>query len=132
LNEFTLKIPFILNQLYVDGEHFKKNCHFDLIQGEKLSFRLIPSLTQSHTKTFSETVREDQGGYKTTKKKHYFLCVSSLREEVILAKERISLIDNSVSPCMLVDQRELKEGDWDILSGCPLDLNCHAHILLVS
>jgi len=24
---------------------------------------------------------------------------------------------------MLVDQRELKEGDWDTLSGCPLDLN---------
>ena len=48
------------------------------VQGEtELSFRFIPSLTQSHTKPRTETVRE----------------------EVILAKEGISLKDNSVSPC---------------------------------
>ena len=48
------------------------------VQGEtELSFRLIPSLTQSHTKPRTKTVRE----------------------EVILAKEGISLKDNSVSPC---------------------------------
>ena len=51
----------------------------DYIQGEtELSFRLIPSLTQFHTKPRTETVRE----------------------EVVLAKEGISLKDNSVSPCM--------------------------------
>ena len=43
-----------------------------------LSFRLIPSLTQSHTKPRTKTVRE----------------------EVILAKEGISLKDNSVSYCI--------------------------------
>jgi len=42
----------------------------------KLFFRLIPSLTQSHTKPRTETVRE----------------------EVILAKEGISLKDNFFSP----------------------------------
>ena len=48
-----------------------------ILQGEtELSFRLIPSLTQSHTKPRTETVRE----------------------EAILAKEGISLEDNSVSP----------------------------------
>ena len=48
------------------------------IQGEtELSFRLIPFLTQSHTKPRTKTVRE----------------------EVILAKEGISLKDNYVSPC---------------------------------
>ena len=46
------------------------------IQGEtELSLRLIPSLTQSHTKPRTKTVRE----------------------EVFLAKEGISLKDNSVS-----------------------------------
>ena len=49
---------------------------FIIVQGEtELSFRLIPSLTQSHTKPRTKTVRE----------------------EVILAKEGISLKDNSVS-----------------------------------
>ena len=48
------------------------------IQGEtEFSFRLIPSLTQSHTKP-RNTV--------------------TVREEVILAKEGKSLKDNSVSP----------------------------------
>ena len=48
------------------------------VQGEtELSFRLIPSLTQSHTKPHTKTVRE----------------------EVILAKEGMSLKDNSVSYC---------------------------------
>ena len=47
------------------------------VQGEtELSFRLIPSLTQSHTKPSNKTVRE----------------------EVILALEGISLKDNSVYP----------------------------------
>ena len=47
-------------------------------QGEtELSFRLKPSLTQSHTKPRTKTVRE----------------------EIILAKEGISLKDNSVSYC---------------------------------
>ena len=47
------------------------------LQGEtELSFRLIPSKIQSHTKPHTETVRK----------------------EVILAKEGISLKDNSVSP----------------------------------
>ena len=50
------------------------------IQGEtELSFMLIPSLAQSHTKPHTKTVRE----------------------EVILAKEGISLKDNSVSPCII-------------------------------
>ena len=45
------------------------------IQGEtELSFRLIPSLTQSHTKP----------------------CTKTVREKVTLAKE-----DNSVSPCTM-------------------------------
>ena len=49
------------------------------IQGEtELSFRLIPSLTQSHTKPRTNTVRD----------------------EVILAKEGVSLKDNSVSYCI--------------------------------
>jgi hypothetical protein len=52
-----------------------------VVQGEtELSFRLIPSLTQSHTKPRIETVRE----------------------EVIIAKEGISLKDNSVSYCTAV------------------------------
>ena len=52
------------------------------IQGEtELSFRLIPSKIQSHTKPLTETVRK----------------------EVILAKEGISLKDNSVSPRTIVD-----------------------------
>jgi len=52
-----------------------------IIQGEtELSFRLIPSLTQSHTKSHTKTVRE----------------------EGILAKEGISLKDNSVSYCTYV------------------------------
>ena len=49
-----------------------------LVQGETESFRLIPSLIQSHTKPHTKTVRE----------------------KVILAKEGISLKDNSVSPCI--------------------------------
>ena len=51
------------------------------VQGEtELSFRLIPSLTQSHTKPRTKTGRK----------------------EVILAKEGISMKDNSVSYCMYV------------------------------
>ena len=55
-----------------------------LIQGEtELSFRLIPSLTQSHTNPRSKTVRE----------------------RVISAKEGIGLKDNSVSPCTIIDMK---------------------------
>ena len=51
------------------------------VQGEtELSFRLIPSLTEYHTKPRTETVRE----------------------EVILSKEGISLKDNSVSYCICI------------------------------
>ena len=60
---------------------FEAYLRVNYIQGEtELSFRLIPSLTQSHTKSHAKTVRE----------------------EVILAKEGISLKDNSVSPCMYI------------------------------
>ena len=60
--------PFILFTVFLKGE-------------TELSFRLIPSLTQSHTKPRAETVRD----------------------EVILAKEGISLKDNTVSPCIIVN-----------------------------
>ena len=56
-------IVYLNSKTHTDGE-------------TELSFRLIPSLTKSHTKPRTETVRE----------------------EVILAKEGISLKDNSVSP----------------------------------
>ena len=53
-------------------------CTLILLQGEtELSFRLIPSLTRSHTKPRTKTVGEED----------------------IVAKEGISLKDNSVSPC---------------------------------
>ena len=50
----------------------------DLQNETESSFRLKPSLTQSHTKPHTKTVKE----------------------EVILAKEGLSLKDNCVSPCM--------------------------------
>ena len=66
---------------FAKGSRQLKRCWVTevFVQGEtEWSFRLIPSLTQSHTKLHTETVRE----------------------EVILAKEGISLKDNSVSSCI--------------------------------